>query len=63
MVLSVFCNKEDVFWNIKLLVIVCKLGYLEIVVVLLKVGVNVNLNDVFYILLIVVCENGYLNIV
>lgn len=45
------------------MVIVCKLGYVEIVKELIKFNVNVNLNDVIYILLIVVCENGYLDVV
>lgn len=50
-------------WNeFNLMIIVCELGYLNIVKELLKVGVNVNI--IFYILfLIIVCEDGYLSIV
>lgn len=52
-----------VYLNIKLLVVVCIFGYLDIVKELVKVGVDVSLRDVLDLLFIVVCKKGYLNIV
>lgn len=47
-----------VYFEKNLLIIVCKYGYLDIVMVLLEVGVNINMCVDFEIFLIVVCENG-----
>lgn len=58
-----FCNKEEVLWNIKPLVIACKLGHSDIVVALLKAGANVNLNDAFHTPLIAACENWHFVVV
>lgn len=41
------------FW--KLLLVLCKRKYLNIVKYLIKVGVDVNLGDIYGILLIIVC--------
>lgn len=46
-----------------MLIVVCLLGYLSIVEELIKVGVNVNMNDVFYIFFKVVFKNRYFCIV
>lgn len=54
-----FCNKDAVHWNIKPLVIACKLGHSDIVVTLLKAGANVNLNDASHTPLTAACENGH----
>lgn len=42
---------------------VCDRGYLGIVRVLVKLGVDVNLKVILNILFIVVCNGGYLEIV
>lgn len=47
----------------RLLVVVSKYGFLEIVKKLIEVGVCINYDDGLNILLIVVCRNGYLDIV
>lgn len=52
-----------VYLNIKLLVVVCIFGYLDIVKELVKVGVDVNLRGGFDLLFVVVCKEGYLNVV
>lgn len=52
---NIVINEEKIFKDIKLLVVVCLFGCLNIVKELLKVGVDVNLKVVFEILLIVVC--------
>lgn len=47
----------NLFYEFKLLLIcLCYWGYLSIMIYLIKVGVDLNLSDGYYILLIVFCE-------
>lgn len=52
-------NKEETHWNIKPLVIACKLGHSDIVNILLNAGANVNQNDATHTPLTAACENGH----
>lgn len=59
--IEVFNNKDwfliVLYFEINLLIIVCKYGYLDIVFILLEVDVDINIFVGFNIFLIVVCEN------
>lgn len=46
-----------------LLIVVCSSGYLDIVIELIFVGVDVNLKFDIFLLIIIVCFYGYLDIV
>lgn len=50
-------------WENKLLDLVCKGGYLRLIVILIKVGVKVNCKVKEESLFVVVCKKGYIGIV
>lgn len=58
---SVFYRNLE--WDKELLVIVCDIGYVNIVIELIRVGVDVNFKNGFNFLIICVCKKGYENLV